>query len=160
MNRQPLIVRSGRSPFQVYLMVAAVAIGVVGLAGRRPSKAVEELLPHYSLVAWYIILIVGGTICVVGSYNGSRQTKDQLLLGFAMERIGLWPLGIATSLYVVGVTAVAGWGGFAAGAFPAAFCFACFWRLRQIAIDSVLIQQALTEPHTSDPAPLADPRGH
>ncbi|AHH98345.1 hypothetical protein [Kutzneria albida] len=135
-----VIVRSGRNPFEVFLLSAAVLSGGAGLLAQASwSPAVANTLPDGLVPVWYGGLVLGGVVSVVGVLlNG--------LVSLLVERVGLTLLGGFAVLYVSVVLVEAGWRGTLPALFVGAFAMACVGRFVTIGRD--LKRAAAAEPRS------------
>jgi hypothetical protein len=90
------LVRSGRNPFEVWLLVACVAAGVVGLVAPDASSAIAKSLPHWELTCWYAGLTFGGLVSLVGVFSKGVNS-------LFIERVGMVVLTCLTLAYSVSI---------------------------------------------------------
>jgi hypothetical protein len=135
------VLRSGRNPFQLYLLAACVLSGLAGLfAPASESAVVARSLPGWAVMAWYSALVAGATVSIVGVLT---RGVGSLLI----ERVGLAMLAGFTMLYSGLVFVDAPRGTFSA-LFLAAFAAACVGRFLQIGRDlkrAEAVEQSRTE---------------
>lgn len=135
-----IILRSGRSPFELYLLAACVLSGLSGLiAPSSLSLAVAQLLPTWVVTAWCAGLVIGGSISILGVL---RRGLQSLLI----ERVGLIALTGLTLLYSVSIVTLAGPRATFAALFVAAFGAACVARFWQIGKDLTKADKESTRP--------------
>lgn len=129
-------IRSGRNPFQLWMLSACVLSGIVGLLtpGANTNSAINRLLPGWETEAWYISLALFGLIGLIGS------ARNNLLV----ERVGMAALSAVALLYAIGVVAAAGTRGAFAALLVAAFAAACVTRYVQINRDLRVLARAAT----------------
>jgi len=126
--RSGAILRSGRNPFEAYLLVACVLSGLAGLLTAEAQSSIVSTLPRWEAVAWYGGLVAGGGVCLVGvALHGLKS--------LLVERIGLLMLAAFAVLYSGAVLVEAGPRGTFVGLFVAAFAAACVGRFVQIGLD-------------------------
>lgn len=123
-----LIVRTGNSPFEVWLLGAAVIAGVGGLVNPGASRAVARVLPDWQLYTWYSGLIVTAGIALLGVVLRS-------LLGLLLERAGLVLLAALTVIYAIAIVAAGGEPLTLSAALAASLGCACLARAWQIGKD-------------------------
>lgn len=124
-----IILRSGRSPFELYLLAACVLSGLSGLVAPASSAgAVSRLLPHWIVIIWSSGLVIGGSVSITGVLL--RGVRSLLV-----ERIGLIALAGFAVTYSAAAIAVAGLAATFASLFVAAFGAACVGRFWQIGRD-------------------------
>lgn len=123
------ILRSGRNPFEMFLLGACVLSGIVGvLAPAATEGAVARVLPPWAGSVWYAGLFVGAGISFTGVLL--RGLKSLLV-----ERVGLLLLAGFFGVYAFAVFALAGWRGVFVSLFVAAFAVAATARFVQIGRD-------------------------
>lgn len=88
--------RAGRHPFQIYMLGLCVVSGLPYLAGYATAEAVEKQLPVWLALSWGILLLVGASLALLGSY-WPRSIADAL----TMERVGLALTGGAALVYTL-----------------------------------------------------------
>lgn len=126
--RSGVVLRSGRNPFEAYLLGACVLSGLAGLLTPEAQSPIVQSLPKWEVVSWYSGLIAGGGVCLVGvSMRGLRS--------LLVERVGLLMLGAFAVLYSGAVFISAGPKGTFVALFIAAFAAASVARFVQISID-------------------------
>ncbi len=125
----PLLVRSGRNPFEVLMLVACVATGTVGLfEPSSTSNVITTLLPTWEVTTWYGGLAVGGLVGLVGVFlNG--------VLSLLVERVGLIMLTCLTLAYSTAVVTQVGIRGTLPALFTGLFAIACAIRFVYITTD-------------------------
>ena len=130
-----IVIRSGRNPYAIFLLVACVLTGVSGLISPRlTSPVVAHLLASWELYAWYGGLFASGSVALAGL---SARGLTSLLV----ERVGLVVLA---SLSAMSAVAVAVQGGAAlsfSSAFVGCFAVASVVRVWQIGQDTKKLQQ-------------------
>ena len=137
-GRQPVTVVTGRHPFEVLVMIAALTVGIALIAVDQPPKSVAAAMPEGLQVAWQIGLILAGMIGLAGiTWLGRLGTS------LAIEVVGIIILGAATSMYGLALYAVSGVQAIAAGAFVSAIAVASWWRVWQIIRDLRRIARAV-----------------
>lgn len=147
-----LVLRTGRSPFQVLLMVACLISGVSGLFPHEQRGVIDQLAEG-AAGAWYTGLIVGGSVVLVGV---CMRVPTSLLV----ERVGLLLLTGLFLAYGVGVYLLLGNDQVRVGGVITIACgVACGVRAWQIGRDLSRLRRALADPvEMADEGPhLADP---
>lgn len=97
----PVIIRDGRHPLVVTIMVACVLSGVLGLI--RPSSpqlVIDRFVPAPWRGTYYLLLGVAGLIALVGVWL--PDLRDRLI----WERIGLWFFSGAVLIYPLAIYTV------------------------------------------------------
>lgn len=123
------VVHTSKSPFEIFLLVASVLSGVIGLVSPdRSSSAVSHLLPLWGQYIWYAGLLASGLLTTAGALT------DRLWSLFA-EGGGLLMLGTLCCIYTFSIVVIAGATATFAGLFVLGFSAACFARTRQISRD-------------------------
>lgn len=125
----PLLVRSGRNPFEVLMLAACVAVGTVGLCQpSSTSSVITSLLPTWEVTTWYAGLAVGGVVSLLGvSLNG--------VTSLLVERVGLIMLTCLTLAYSTAVATQVGIRGTLPALFTGLFAIACAIRFVYITTD-------------------------
>ncbi|MFK3980471.1 hypothetical protein ACI2K4_08840 [Micromonospora sp. NPDC050397] len=130
MTMRPLPIISGRHPFEVTLLVAAVVCGSgLVLADARP-RSVAVTMPEAVQAIWEVGLIVGGLLGLVGI-----TWRGQLSTGLGLELGAIVLFGTTTGMYTIAIFATSGRAGLAAGTFVGAVSAASHWRSTQIVRD-------------------------
>jgi len=135
----PLLVRSGRNPFEVLMLAACLCTGVVGLfEPATTSGAIVSLLPHWQVVTWYCGLVVGGAIGIGGVFSRGISS-------LAIERAGLIVLTCLTLAYAGAVVAQVGIRGTLPALFTGLFAVACAVRCVYITADLKRMEDIATK---------------
>lgn len=125
----PFLVRSGRNPFEILLLVACFAAGVVGFFQPQSSSgAINAALPYWQALCWYIGLTGGGLMGLIGVFN---RGVNSLL----MERVGVVMLTCFTFGYSAAVISQVGFRGIFPAVFTGFFAVACAVRSVYITVD-------------------------
>jgi hypothetical protein len=125
----PLLVRSGRNPFEVLMLVACVATGTVGLfQPSSTSNVIISMLPNWEVITWYSGLTLGGLVSLFGV---SRSGVVSLVL----ERAGLVTLTCLMLAYSTAVVTQVGVRGALPALFTGLFAVACAIRFVYITTD-------------------------
>jgi hypothetical protein len=124
-----VILRSGRSPFELFLLAACVLSGLAGLiAPTSTSSALARLLPTWVVIAWSAGLVIGGAVAIAGVLMRG-------LTALLVERIGLVGLAGFSVLYSAVIVAEVGIRATFTALFVVAFAGACVGRFWQISQD-------------------------
>lgn len=122
-------ISSSRSPFEIYMLLACILSGAVGLIDPgRGSSGIAQVLPHWELYFWYGGLIVGGIVTFLAVLSNALNS-------LYVERIGLTLLSGLSAAYGVAIVANSGYKLALAILFVLAFGIACAFRIRQIGRD-------------------------
>jgi len=125
----PFLVRSGRNPFEILLLVMCATVGVVGLCQpSATSNVVTSLLPTWEVIVWYAGLAIGGLVSLLGVFLSG-------VVSLLIERVGLIMLTCLTLTYSTAVIAQIGIKGILPALFPALFAVACVDRFARITAD-------------------------
>ncbi|MGH7743614.1 MAG: hypothetical protein ACREQ5_02160 [Candidatus Dormibacteria bacterium] len=119
-----MIARTGRNPFELWLLVACVLSGLGGLIDVSHTRV---MLPGWEQYAWNSGLLICGVI-------GLRGAFLRRITGLVMERAALVTLALlcfAYSIAIVNITTVYAFG----AVVIATFGVACLWRVIQITAD-------------------------
>lgn len=123
------VLRSGRNPFEVWLLGACIVTGAAGfLTSQAVSGAVARALPPWAGTLWYASLFVGASI----SFTGIMLRGLKSLL---VERVGLLLMAGFGLVYAAAVVLSAGWSGLFVAVFVAGFAAANISRFVQIGQD-------------------------
>lgn len=128
---RPLVVHTGRHPFEVAFLSAAVVVGLVlWLVDQRP-QSVQSAMPVVVQALWVSGLVSGG---LVGLGSLWLQARD-VWRGLVVELFAMSVTGSALIMYAVAIFTVSGVRGLAGGGFTAAFGVAAWSRFAQIVVD-------------------------
>lgn len=122
-----LVIRSGRHPHEVMLLVLILTAGSSGLASSgKTGNTVLASMGHYQLLVFYGTLLAGAAMAIVGVLL--RGLKGPVVEAFGLGVFTLPLLG-----YGAAVFAATGWRGLlTAGAFAVVMSVANVWRMLQI----------------------------
>lgn len=125
-----LVVRDGRHPLVLLLLVGAMVSGVIGLIGpANPQSVVDKLVPEPWRMAYYVLLGLSGLVTMVGVWL--PDLRDRL----AVEQIGLWFLSGTLLVYPVAIAAFyPGKLGFG-GVISCLFGLGGLWRILEIILE-------------------------
>jgi hypothetical protein len=129
-----VVIRSGRHPHEVALLVACVLLGLAGLVayGKVATTTIRGL-PEPLGYLLYAGLLAGGVVALAGSFMPG-------LAGPLIERIGLASLGLLCVAYAVAVLAFFPTRGLSFAVFMLAFTAANVFRMRQISRELTELQ--------------------
>lgn len=130
--------RHGRNPFQTWVVAAATITGIVALLPvTRSSGVVERYLPAWAVLPWYLGLVVGGALALLGTILPARNVpRYGRLLG--IEQVGLTVLGALLLSYGAAIQVVVP--GVLSGLTTLALGVACAVRWRQAARERRALQ--------------------
>lgn len=126
----PVLVTRGRQPFEVTILVAAMACGLALLLADTRPASVAASMPVWLQSTWEVGLLVCGVAGLVGIW-----WPGALVSGLAVELGALFLLGALTAMYTIALFSVSAGQATAAGAFVAAVAVASWWRAGQIVRD-------------------------
>lgn len=114
-------------PFEWFVSVLCMFVGVTTIFKQVESTALESALPEGLYRTWGVILIIGGFALLVGVMSiKSNGTKQYVIRRVAAYKLGLRLLGISTIVYIA---CLMWWGGFSVAATPSvlplAFVLTC-----------------------------------
>lgn len=122
--------RSGRHPFQTYMLLLAFVSGVPMIFVPPAAESVEFLLPHWVAIAWGVCLVLGSALGLIGAYLPRRMGYANLL---TTERAGLALAGSAALVYAVLILVYSGLGRGVSACIIAGFGVSCLFRSHDIA---------------------------
>lgn len=129
-NVRKIIVISGKGrPHEVMLLVVSVLLGIAFLLGIKPPNSIESLMPTWMRTAWFLFLLIGGSIGLVGIWWRNKYT------GLVLERFSMILLSAAAGMYAVAVISYGKTAAIAVGAILIAWSIACGVRATQITSD-------------------------
>lgn len=138
-HRTPLLITSGRHPFEVALLVASVFLGItLTLSGRTPSSA-AKVMPNAVLTLWIVLLTGAGIIALAGVF-----WRGNLTSGLRVELAGILLMAGGCSMYVVALFTVSGMAALVAGGYMVAVSGGAWWRAGQIVHDVRRLGRAST----------------
>ncbi|MEV4628840.1 hypothetical protein AB0J90_21485 [Micromonospora sp. NPDC049523] len=127
---RPVMIVSGRHPFEVTLLLAAIVCGAgLLLADARP-RSVTVAMPTAVQATWEVGLIIAGVAGLVGI-----TWRGQLSTGLGVELGAIVLFGTFSAMYSLAVLAITGLTGLTAGTFVGAVAVASYWRCYQIVRD-------------------------
>ncbi len=145
------LIRTGRHPHEILVLVAAVAIGVQGcLFPRDVNPAVHALLGPWGGFVFFATLSVFALVTLYGIRQGKID-------GLLVERAGLAVLAVFFMAFTAAVLDYRGLSALGSASFPFCLALANIWRIRQIRTDLKTLRTALTVP-TPDRSPDPNPR--
>lgn len=119
-------------PFELLFGLIAVLGGSAAALGIVSPTSINAVLPLPVVRAWGALQLLAGALVLVGiliSYGRPRAT----VLGWRIERAGLWPLAATLIVYGVVALAYSGMRALYPVAFYLAFAAACIARARAVA---------------------------
>jgi len=127
---RPVQIVSGRHPFEVMLLVAALLCGILLLVADFRPPSIGIAMPPVIQVTWEVGLVVVG----VGGLLGITW-PGHLVTGIGIELGAMVLLGTTTAMYSIAVLFVSGRPALIAGAFIGAVAVSSLWRSLQILRD-------------------------
>lgn len=131
MRYRPVVVATGRHPFEVAFLIACAIVGPLLIIGDGRPKSVTTAMPTPIQVVWEFGLAIAGVLGLV-AILGRWWTLGTAL---AVELIAMAIAGTALTMYAIAVVAVNGSAATVAGAFAGAFAIGSWLRLAQIMRD-------------------------
>ncbi|MDR7278943.1 hypothetical protein [Catenuloplanes atrovinosus] len=131
MGGRPLTVATGRAPFEVCTLLAALAVGTALHLGAVVPRSVSTAMPPTIQAVWATGLIVAGLVGLAGVAVPRRR----LLVGLGLELAGIGVLGTTATMYAISLYAVSAAQALVAGGFVTALAVASWWRWGQIVYD-------------------------
>lgn len=96
-----VIVRDGRHPLVLLVLVACVLAAATGLFGPgNPRSVIDQFVPEPWRTGYYVILGAAGLLTMVGVWL--RHPRDRLMV----EQIGLWFLSGVLLVYPLAIYAL------------------------------------------------------
>ncbi|RZT87443.1 hypothetical protein EV383_4367 [Pseudonocardia sediminis] len=177
MTRPALVVRDGRHPFEVAVLIACVVIGVFGLVGPQlRSAAIDLAWGSLASAAWYAL--VGG-FALLGLWAvtcprlGDSRLRQVALLrvhlspllrpislrrSLQVERVAMYGMGWPLCAFLPAALASSGPAGATAGSVFLGLAIASGVRIRQIHVDLRKLDTLVTVGVESTPV-ISDPDG-
>jgi len=91
----PADLPSSRHPFEIFILVVCVAVGVPILFGNPPPPSVDALMPVWTRLVWAVLVAGGAATALIGIGLPNR------LAGVLVEQVGLVGVGVGTVVYSV-----------------------------------------------------------
>lgn len=142
---RPVQITTGRHPFEVAVLVAALICGMALLATETRPRSVTAAMPAFVQAAWEVGLIVAGVVGIVGI-----TWPGQLSTALGVELLGVAVLGTVTTMYALALYFVSGTQAIAAGAFVTGVAVAGWWRVGQISRDLLRVARATANGAVAD----------
>lgn len=140
-----VLVRSGRHPHEIALLVMSVVLGIVGiLVSGSTSPGISSAFPGHTENFFYVGLSVSGAVALYGALLRN-------ITGLLVERAGLIGLSCIFLGYTIAVFTNAGVRGTTSALFGLAFTVANIVRLVQISRDMKLLHATLAEVNQEEP---------
>jgi hypothetical protein len=118
-------------PFELLFALLAIFNGAAITLGAVPPASFNATLPPPVVAAWGLTQALGGGLIAAGVIL--RHTRPALLIvGFRIERAGLWPLAAVAAIYSAVALAYAGQRAIFPVSVLAAVAVACAARARRI----------------------------
>lgn len=127
-HRRPVLITSGRHPFEVWPLFACTVVGgVMAIAPASRPRTITTSLPEPLLVAWLVLMSLGGLAGLVGSHWTRRIDT-----GLLVEAAGVLAVACMCTLYVLVLAAADPQRAFAAGGLLAGIGGGAWHRVGQI----------------------------
>lgn len=144
MTKRLLEVRTGRHPHEIAVIVASLAVGIVGTYQPEViSRPITLIFPWPWSMAYWCLMVLFGAVALFGVLRTKR------IDGLLVERAGLTGLAFLYVSYVLAVFEFAGTGGLFGALLPGAFAIGSIARCWQIGTDLILIKSYLID-HPGD----------
>lgn len=133
---------SARNPFEVFMLVALILVGLPYIFGYETSEAMEKVL-HHSGLYWGMAVALGASVCLWGISLRDKRT------GVIVEQVGLVVVGVCMLFYgtVVGLANYRDiFGAIAPIGLAGAYGCSCLWRWAQL---QRLVKRAVREAQAS-----------
>lgn len=150
---RPIQVATGKHPFEVMILFAAAAAGVVLLTMQLSPRSVASALHPVVQTVWQYELLVGGVVGLVGVF-----WPGSLYASLKVEAIGLFILAAAATMYTIALATVSGSQAITAGSFVGAIAVASWARVAQIVRDIRRATRAVRQGRTAEVTLLAEER--
>lgn len=115
------------NPFEFYLLLTVLIVGVLYLLGIPPPSSVSRTLPQWAVNLWAVNLAVGGVAAFCGGLSRSRLDR-----GLAAYQFGWGLIGLATFVYGTAVFLVFQEVGLYTGVSNVLASLACLTRVIQV----------------------------
>jgi len=150
---RPIQVATGKHPFEIMILAAATAAGVVLLTMQLSPRSVAAALHPLVQTLWQYELLAGGVIGLLGVF-----WPGTLYASLKVESIGLFILAAAATMYTIALATVSGSQAITAGSFVASIALACWARVAQIVRDIRRATRAARAGQTAEVTLLAEER--
>ena len=149
-HRKPLLIQSGRQPFEIVILTTCIVSGLAGLLAGEPSVTLQRVLGDLTWT-WSLSLFLGSSISMVGVW-----LKSPVCL--LIERIGMMWLGCIFLAYGLAIALTGEARVITSATLVLGLGIAAATRSFQISKDLRKIRLALRNPVLASPEPrLADP---
>ncbi|MEO3856249.1 hypothetical protein [Acrocarpospora sp. B8E8] len=118
-------------PFELLFGLIAILGGAAAALGVVSPTSINALLPLLVVRAWGVLQLAAGVSVVAGIVLSARA--DRLVLGWRLERAGLWPLAATLIIYAGVALAHSGMRALYPASFYLVFAAACVARARALA---------------------------
>lgn len=122
------VVHTSKSPFELWLLVAAVLSGVAGLIAPSAGSRVVQALPHWEQALWSGGIAFGGALALIGALTPR-------LWALHVERGALAMLAALLMVYTLGIVIETGPTTAVGAALTLGLGVACVARCREITVD-------------------------
>jgi hypothetical protein len=133
----PVVVAGRHRPHEVALLAFSAVLGLAFVIGAKPPGAIESQMPGWLRWTWYLLLLASGVVGIVSI------VLDDIYAALTCERAAMWGQSAAWSIYALGIFALGGWRGLAAGGLCLVLAAASVARLRQIFREMRLLREAV-----------------
>ena len=108
------------------MLIGTFLSGLGNLTGLTTSASVIELLPHWAVMFWAVLIMFTSSLCVWSNWIRDR------VMGLLLERIGLYGLGGTCMVYGVAIIWVFRQDGSSASMVILSIGVASFWRAKHV----------------------------
>lgn len=91
----PADLPSSRHPFEIFMLVVCVVVGLPILFGNPPPPSVDALMPLWARIIWSVLVAGGALTALIG------VALPQRLAGVFVEQVGLVAVGVGTVVYAL-----------------------------------------------------------
>lgn len=131
-------------PFELLFGILAVVGGAAAAFGVVSPTSINAVLPLAVVRAWGVLQMAAGLSMATGIFLASRH--GSLLLGWRLERAGLWPLAVTLVIYAAVAFAYSGSKAIYPASWYLVFAAACIARASAVARFERTVRRHLPHP--------------
>lgn len=154
MPNRPILIVSGRHPFQIAVLLALMTVGIALMVGGVPPESVSRTMPPILLVVWEWGLVGAG---ILGLGGVMLRDYPRTVRSLSIELSGLTFLATILTMYAMALFAYAGLRATVPGGLTAGLAAAAIYRSVQIFRDRRRLTSALSSGHVVAVCVLAEP---